>query len=89
MAAIMNLPCLVLAAAALASPSTGTTSPEPSRQLVRGIYEELVNSNSSYTTGQTTPAAQAMAKRLLDAGFAPADVVVLGAAPHKGNLVAR
>jgi acetylornithine deacetylase/succinyl-diaminopimelate desuccinylase-like protein len=65
------------------------TSPEPSQRLVRAIYEQLVNSNTSYTTGQTTPAAQAMAKRLLDAGFAKEDVFVGGAAPHKGNVVAR
>ncbi len=82
----MNL-APVLLAAALASPDT--TSPEPSRQLVRGIYEELVNSNTSYSTGQTTPAAQAMAKRLLDAGFPAGDVFVGGAAPHKGNVVVR
>lgn len=66
-----------------------TTSPEPSRRLVREIYEQLVNSNTSYSTGQTTPAAEGMARRLLDAGFPPADVVVAGAAPHKANLVAR
>src|SRR5687767_10669660 len=66
-----------------------TTSPEPSRQLVRAIYEQLVNSNTSYSTGQTTPAAEAMARRLLDAGFPREDVLVVGAAPHKGNLVAR
>jgi acetylornithine deacetylase/succinyl-diaminopimelate desuccinylase-like protein len=30
-----------------------------------------------------------MARRLLDAGFPKEDVVVLGAAPHKANLVAR
>ena len=77
---------LLLAASTLVP---GTYSPEPSRQLVRAIYEELVNSNTSYTTGQTTPAAEAMAKRLLDAGFPPGDVVVVGAAPHKANLVAR
>ena len=84
---MMNMLSLVLAAAALAPAET--TSPEPSRQLVRAIYEELVNSNTSYSTGQTTPAAEAMAKRLRDAGFAPEDVVVVGAAPHKANVVAR
>lgn len=78
---------LVLAVAALAAAET--YSPEPDRQLVRGIYEELVNSNTSYSTGQTTPAAEAMAKRLREAGFAEQDVMVLGAAPHKANLVAR
>src|SRR5215470_9708170 len=85
MAPTMHLPVLLLAAAAA---TAGTTSPEPSRQRLRAIYEELVNSNTSYSTGQTTPAAQAMARRFLDAGFPPADVVVLGAAPHKQNVVA-
>ncbi len=74
-------------ASAAASTAAETFSPEPARQLVRSIYEQLVNSNTSYTTGQTTPAAQAMAKRLLDAGFPPEDVVVAGAAPHKANVV--
>ena len=78
----------LLLAATTAGP-TETYSPEPWRQLVRAIYEQLVNSNTSYSTGQTTPAAEAMAARLLDAGFAREDVVVLGAAPNKANLVAR
>jgi acetylornithine deacetylase/succinyl-diaminopimelate desuccinylase-like protein len=79
---------LVVLAVAPALPAL-TTSPEPHRQLVRAIYEELVSSNTSYTTGQTTPAAEAMAKRLLEAGVARDDVVVDGAAPHKANLVVR
>jgi acetylornithine deacetylase/succinyl-diaminopimelate desuccinylase-like protein len=82
----MLLDLLLLAAAAAPSP---TTSPDPYRQLVLGVYRELVGSNTSYSTGQTTPAAEAMARRLLDAGFPKDDVVVLGAAAHKGNLVAR
>jgi acetylornithine deacetylase/succinyl-diaminopimelate desuccinylase-like protein len=86
MSPIMSIPLLVLAAA-VATPET--TSPEPQRQRLRAIYEELVNSNTSYSTGRTTEAAQAMAKRLTDAGLAPADVVVIGAAPHKQNVVAR
>jgi acetylornithine deacetylase/succinyl-diaminopimelate desuccinylase-like protein len=77
---------IVAAAAAAAPPNF---SPDPERQLLRAIYEELVNSNTSFSTGQTTPAAEAMAKRLVDAGFPKDDVAVLGAAPHKGNVVAR
>ena len=80
---------LLLVLAAVPALPVETTSPEPERQLVRAIYEELVSSNSSYETGKTTPAAEAMAKRLLDAGFAREDVFVGGAAPHKANLVAR
>jgi acetylornithine deacetylase/succinyl-diaminopimelate desuccinylase-like protein len=85
------IPALVLAAA-VAAPTPDppeTVSPEPSRQVVRSIYAELIGSNTSYTTGQTTPAAEAMAKRFLDAGFAREDVVVAGAAPHKANVVVR
>ena len=39
--------------------------------------------------GSTTVAADAMAKRLLDAGFPASDVTVLGPNDRKGNLVAR
>jgi acetylornithine deacetylase/succinyl-diaminopimelate desuccinylase-like protein len=78
----------LLLAATIAGPAE-TASPEPWRQLVRAIYEQLVSSNTSYSTGQTTPAAEAMARRLQGAGFAREDVVVVGAAPHKANLVAR
>jgi len=83
----MNIAFIALAATLL--PPGGTYSPDPDRDLVRSIYEELVNSNSSYSTGQTTPAAEAMARRFLDAGLPKEDVVVLGAAPHKANVVAR
>src|SRR5262245_33476476 len=87
------LQVLLLIAAAAAPPpaasTTSTTSPEPFQKLALEIYRELVGTNTSYSTGQTTPAAEAMARRLLDAGFAKDDVVVLGAAPHKANLVAR
>jgi acetylornithine deacetylase/succinyl-diaminopimelate desuccinylase-like protein len=88
------LSALLLAAAAAAAPpaapsATSTTSPEPFQKLVLEVYRELVGTNTSYSTGQTTPAAEAMARRLLDAGFAKDDVAVLGAAPHKANLVAR
>ena len=75
----------VLAAAAAA----GTFSPQADRDLLRAVYEELVNIDTSYSTGKTTPAAEAVARRLLEAGWPKEDVVVLGAAPHKANVVAR
>ncbi len=89
MARMLSLPVVLLAAAAATAVPARTTSPEPSRQLLRSIYEELVNSNSSYSTGQTTPAAEAIARRFLKAGFAREDVFVGGAAPHKANVVVR
>jgi acetylornithine deacetylase/succinyl-diaminopimelate desuccinylase-like protein len=82
----MLIPLILLAA--VAAP-TETRSPEADQRLARAVYEELVGINTSYGTGQTTPAAEAMARRLIAAGLPKDDVVVLGAAPHKANVVAR
>src|ERR1700693_4586329 len=59
------------------------------RSLARDIFQQLIEINTTDSVGSTTVAAQAMAKRLLDAGFAPSDVVVLGPNDRKGNLVVR
>jgi acetylornithine deacetylase/succinyl-diaminopimelate desuccinylase-like protein len=59
------------------------------RDLARDIYRELIEINTTESSGNTTIAAQAMAKRLLAAGFPAADVQVLAPDPRKGNLVAR
>jgi acetylornithine deacetylase/succinyl-diaminopimelate desuccinylase-like protein len=62
---------------------------ESDRQTVRDIYEELIEINTVTDKGDTARAADAMAKRLLDAGFAKEDVRVFKPVPRKGNLVAR
>ena len=62
---------------------------DPNRQLARDIFQQLIEINTTDSVGSTTVAAQAMAKRLLDAGFPAADVQVLGPNDRKGNLVAR
>jgi acetylornithine deacetylase/succinyl-diaminopimelate desuccinylase-like protein len=61
----------------------------PQEDLAKNIYRELVETNTVHPDGDNTAAAKAMAKRLLDAGFDPADVQVIEPAPRKGNLVAR
>lgn len=59
-------------------------------QLTRDIYAELIGINTTDTpAGDNTKAAEAMAARLLAAGYDSADVQVLAPAPRKGNLVAR
>jgi acetylornithine deacetylase/succinyl-diaminopimelate desuccinylase-like protein len=63
--------------------------PDPIRQLTFDIYKQLVETNTTESVGNMTTAADAMAKRLLDAGFPKADVVVLGPEARHGNLVAR
>src|SRR5271170_7365095 len=59
------------------------------KQLSRDIFQQLIEINTTDSAGSTTVAADAMARRLLDAGFAKEDVVVLGPNDRKGNLVAR
>ncbi|MFB9263475.1 M20/M25/M40 family metallo-hydrolase [Bradyrhizobium erythrophlei] len=59
------------------------------QQFARGIYQELVEINTTTATGDTQKAAEAMAARLRAAGFPEGDVQVFSPAPRKGNLVAR
>jgi acetylornithine deacetylase/succinyl-diaminopimelate desuccinylase-like protein len=63
--------------------------PTDQQELAREIYKELIETNTSFTTGQTTPAAEAVARRLKAAGFPAADIQVLGASPKKMNVVVR
>ncbi len=62
---------------------------DATRQLAHDIYKQLIEINTTDSTGNTTTAAEAMAVRLRAAGFAAGDVQVLSPNPRKGNLVAR
>ena len=85
----------IVVAAVLVSPVSGPgpaaqpATLAPHQQLMREIYQELVEINTTNSVGDNTRAAEAMAKRLLAAGFPAADVQVLTPVPRKGNLVAR
>jgi acetylornithine deacetylase/succinyl-diaminopimelate desuccinylase-like protein len=61
----------------------------PHQQLLREIYQELIEINTTNSVGDNTKAAEAMARRLVAAGVPSADVQVLAPAPRKGNMVAR
>jgi acetylornithine deacetylase/succinyl-diaminopimelate desuccinylase-like protein len=77
---------LALASCAL----TAVAESDPAANaLAREIFEQLIEIDTTDSSGNVTAAAEAMAKRLLAAGFAPADVQVVGADPRKKNLVAR
>jgi acetylornithine deacetylase/succinyl-diaminopimelate desuccinylase-like protein len=73
---------LVVGAAALAQQN-------PEDTLARDILRELVEIDTTARTGNTGKAAEAMAARLLAAGFPAADIQVLGPRPERANLVAR
>jgi acetylornithine deacetylase/succinyl-diaminopimelate desuccinylase-like protein len=59
------------------------------RKTAHDIFKQLIEINTTDSVGSTTVAAQAMAQRLLDAGFAAGDVTVIGPNERKGNMVAR
>jgi len=67
----------------------GAALDDATRQLSRDIFQELIEINTTDSVGNTTRAAEAMAKRLKDAGFPAADIQVLGPNDRKGNMVAR
>jgi acetylornithine deacetylase/succinyl-diaminopimelate desuccinylase-like protein len=64
-------------------------APDADRQLARDIYKQFVEIQSGYTTGATTPVAEAAAARLKAAGFTDSEIFLGGATPKKFNLVAR
>ena len=76
--------CLVLISLAYAA-----TLDDSTRQIARDIFRELVEINTTDSVGSTTRAAEAMAKRLKDAGFPASDIQLLGPNERKGNMVAR
>jgi acetylornithine deacetylase/succinyl-diaminopimelate desuccinylase-like protein len=81
---------LVVAATLLLSTRLSAAPPdEGTRRLARDIFQQLIEINTTDSVGSTTAAAQAMAKRLSDAGFADSDVKVAGPNDRKGNLVVR
>jgi acetylornithine deacetylase/succinyl-diaminopimelate desuccinylase-like protein len=64
-------------------------APEADQRLAHDIYKELIEIKSGFSTGSTTPVAEAVARRLRAAGFADSDIFIGGAIPKKANLVAR
>jgi acetylornithine deacetylase/succinyl-diaminopimelate desuccinylase-like protein len=62
---------------------------DATKQLARDIFNQLIEINTTDSAGSTTVAAEAMAKRLRDAGFPADDIYVGGPNARKGNLVAR
>ena len=79
---------VALAAGLATAPVAAQSALEPHQELARELFRELIEINTVDSAG-TTAAAQAMAQRLLDAGFPPEDVHVVGPNERKMNLVAR
>ncbi len=59
----------------------------PDQQEARDIFRELIEINTAYKAGSTSPAAHAIARRFLAAGFPSSDVTVIGPAGDKDSSV--
>ncbi|HMD07310.1 MAG TPA: M20/M25/M40 family metallo-hydrolase [Candidatus Acidoferrum sp.] len=62
---------------------------DDTRQQSREIFKQLIEINTTDSIGNVTTAAEALAKRLHDAGFSEQDIIVAGPNDRKKNLVAR
>jgi acetylornithine deacetylase/succinyl-diaminopimelate desuccinylase-like protein len=86
-AAVLASP--LLGGAALAADRAGAAADAAADRLAHDIFKQLIEINTTDSAGNITTAAQAMAQRFLSAGFPAGDVVVIGPAERKKNLVVR
>ncbi|HEY4968109.1 MAG TPA: M20/M25/M40 family metallo-hydrolase [Puia sp.] len=61
----------------------------PDQALARSIFKELIEIPTVHSTGNTTIACEAMAKRLIEAGYAEKDIQIVGPELKNRNLVVR
>jgi len=80
---------LVVSLVVSVSAPAQTTRPEREKQLARDIYKQFIEIQSGFTTGATTPVAEAAAERVKAAGFSEADIFLGGATAKKENIVVR
>jgi acetylornithine deacetylase/succinyl-diaminopimelate desuccinylase-like protein len=80
---------LLLSCTLAVSTRVAAQNHEPTNQEARAVFQQLIEINTTESAGNVTRAAEAMAERLLDAGFPEKDVIVAGPDVRKKNLVVR
>src|SRR5216684_376807 len=80
---------LLFCVVASCSSAVSAQGPEQIKQLARDIFKQLIEINTTDSVGNVTTAAEAMAMRLRDGGFAESDIRVAGPKERKKNLVVR
>jgi acetylornithine deacetylase/succinyl-diaminopimelate desuccinylase-like protein len=83
------LSLLVISVGITASASVLAQDKKEMDREARAIFQQLIEINTTDSVGNVTTAAEAMAKRLRDAGFPEQDIHVTGPNDRKKNLVAR
>ena len=84
--------CALASISAARAPSQApaeTQTPADATALARDIFKQLIEINTTDSVGNVTTAAEAMAKRLREAGFPEKDVIVAGPNDRKKNVVVR
>jgi acetylornithine deacetylase/succinyl-diaminopimelate desuccinylase-like protein len=71
------------------TPPTQAQIDDATRKLSHDIFKQLIEINSTDSVGSVTAAAEAVAQRFRDAGFAETDMQLLGPNDRKKNLVVR
>lgn len=75
--------------AALAASAGAQQAPARFHQLGHTVLRELIETNTTASSGNTTIAAQKLQARFENAGFPASDVQVVGPTPKNRNLVVR
>ena len=80
---------VALAVSLLESLSVSAAELSPYQRRGREIFRELIETDTTHSTGDTTRAAEALAQRFRAAGFPETDIRVIGPNPRNQNLVVR
>ena len=80
---------VLLSGAMIVTLPTPAQNKVESNREARAILQQLIEINTTESVGNVTKAAEAMAKRLREAGFPDKDVIVAGPDERKKNLVVR
>jgi len=80
----------LLLGAGIAGAAVAQTTTDPTEPAFRALYKELVETNTTLSTGSCTLAAERIARHLTEAGYTEADMHIYAAADHlkEGGVVA-
>jgi acetylornithine deacetylase/succinyl-diaminopimelate desuccinylase-like protein len=85
----MRIPLVAVVAAIVFGSTAAAADRQDPHQLARGLFKQLIEIPTTESGAGSTPAAEAMAQRLREGGFAAEDVHVVGPGGRKQNLVVR
>src|ERR1700730_4633600 len=89
MVCALGVRALVIAASTPTENRTTIERTPAVNQLARDIFQQLIEINTTDSVGNVSSAAQAMEKRLRQAGFDEKDIKIAGPRENKKNLVVR